>query len=316
MSHNPTRKEMARCAAALQNMPLTTWKLNDALLSHSSRKEELSFEVCNLHRIPLRIDKHSQINFVYHERLYSDIRAAWFLLRWRLLCTPSGPGQSGPPGSAGGTWCCSQTKILHFKTNMFQYAGDLLKQLIWTFALMTPPWLFTTTLPSVLLLVRAIKKASTCIIGDAEGTFSASTDPCWSAAEAAYVKAKLGFKILGIGQLMENSVAKHAQVIIIDIYALIFIRPLFFLPTVTRPYLWQCCGCSVASEGSGLSLRCVCSPCWSCSEDAGSYLILHTSPQSPPAVSEGGTFISSRINMYKVQLAYLSADQALLKVFL
>lgn len=42
--------ETPRCAASLENMPLTTWKLNDALLSHSSGKEQLPLEVCNLHR--------------------------------------------------------------------------------------------------------------------------------------------------------------------------------------------------------------------------------------------------------------------------
>lgn len=93
------------------------------------------------------------------------------------------------------------------------FVKGLLKQLILTVALMTPPWLFTTTLPSVLLLVRAIKKASTCIMGDADGTFSASTDPCWSAADTAYVKAKrkqiyIFNLVLGIDQLMANSVGK------------------------------------------------------------------------------------------------------------
>lgn len=47
---NATRRETPRCAASLENMPLTTWKLNDALLSHSSREEQLPLEVCNLHR--------------------------------------------------------------------------------------------------------------------------------------------------------------------------------------------------------------------------------------------------------------------------
>lgn len=56
------------------------------------------------------------------------------------------------------------------------------------FSLMTVPWLFTTTLPSVLLLVRAMKKPSTCIMGEADGTFSASNDPCWSAPGTAEVE--------------------------------------------------------------------------------------------------------------------------------
>lgn len=45
--------------------------------------------------------------------------------------------------------------------------------------LLTRPFLCTTTLPSVLLLVRAMKKPSTCIIGDTDNTFSASADTCW-----------------------------------------------------------------------------------------------------------------------------------------
>lgn len=79
---------------------------------------------------------------------------------------------------------CILKQTWHFLTK------GLLKQLFLTFAIKTPPWLFTTTLPSVLLLVRAIKKLSTCIMGDADGTFSASTGPCWSVADTAYVKAK------------------------------------------------------------------------------------------------------------------------------
>lgn len=60
---------------------------------------------------------------------------------------------------------------------------------IWHCAFKTVPCLYTTTLPSVLLLVRAVKKPSTCIMGDADSTFSASTDPCWSAEGTAHVGA-------------------------------------------------------------------------------------------------------------------------------
>lgn len=42
------------------------------------------------------------------------------------------------------------------------------------------PCLCTKTRPSVLLLVRAMKKPSICIMGDAESTFSASADSCRS----------------------------------------------------------------------------------------------------------------------------------------
>lgn len=57
------------------------------------------------------------------------------------------------------------------------------------------PCLCTTTLPSVLLLVRAMKKPSTCIIGDADRTFSVSTDSCWSAAGTAH-KTRIQNKFL------------------------------------------------------------------------------------------------------------------------
>lgn len=46
--------------------------------------------------------------------------------------------------------------------------------------------------------------------------------------------------------------------------------------------LFQGSGCSVGSEGSGLSLLCVGSPCC-CSVCAESHLSLRTSPQNPPA---------------------------------
>lgn len=46
-------------------------------------------------------------------------------------------------------------------------------------------------------------------------------------------------------------------------------------------------GCSVASEGSGLSPRCVGSPCWSHSERGDSRLTQRTSPQSLPATERG-----------------------------
>lgn len=100
VTQNPTRQQPPWCAAALENVPLTTWKLNDALLSHSGRKKQLLFEVRNLHRTSLRIIKRGQKNFVYRAWLCSDVRAAWFHLQWRLPCTPSGSGQSEPPGSA------------------------------------------------------------------------------------------------------------------------------------------------------------------------------------------------------------------------
>lgn len=99
-------------------------------------------------------------------------------------------------------------------------------------------------------------------------------------------------------------------------------RPLFThrqngQPTYLTSYLSQCSGCSVVSEGSGLSPRCVCSPCWSCSEGGGSRLILHTSPRSLPAANGVVAHLFHQdINIYKAQLTYLSADQALLKVFL
>ena len=51
------------------------------------------------------------------------------------------------------------------------------------------PCLCTTTLPSVLLFVRAMKNPSTCIMGDADSSLSASTDPCWSAEDTAHMGA-------------------------------------------------------------------------------------------------------------------------------
>lgn len=48
------------------------------------------------------------------------------------------------------------------------------------------PCLCNTTLPSALLLVRDMKNPSICIIGDAESTFSASTDPCWLSEGTAH----------------------------------------------------------------------------------------------------------------------------------
>lgn len=80
-------------------------------------------------------------------------------------------------------------------------------------------------------------------------------------------------------------------------------------------YLVQC-GCSVVSEGSGLSPECVYSPCWSSSEGAESCLFLRTSPQSPPAARVMGQLFHEEVNIYKAQVTYLSANQALLKVFL
>ena len=50
------------------------------------------------------------------------------------------------------------------------------------------PCLWTTTLPSLLLLVRAMRKPSTCIIGEEDIKRSASADPCWSLAGTATTK--------------------------------------------------------------------------------------------------------------------------------
>lgn len=85
------------------------------------------------------------------------------------------------------------------RTNTAFLIKGLLEGFILTCASMTIPWLFTTTLPSVLLLVRAMKKPSTCIMGEAAGAFSASNDPCWSATDTARVEAKWKQK-LGIAQ--------------------------------------------------------------------------------------------------------------------
>lgn len=52
------------------------------------------------------------------------------------------------------------------------------------------PCFCNTTLPSVLLLVRARKKPSTCIIGDADSTLSASEAPCWSAEGTAHSRVR------------------------------------------------------------------------------------------------------------------------------
>lgn len=48
------------------------------------------------------------------------------------------------------------------------------------------PCLCITTLPSVLLLVKARKNVSSCIRGEADSAFSASTDSCWSGEATAH----------------------------------------------------------------------------------------------------------------------------------
>lgn len=59
--HENTKRGTPQSNAVLQIYgPLTTGKLSDALLSHSSRKEKLLFEVWNLHGTSLRIIKHRQ----------------------------------------------------------------------------------------------------------------------------------------------------------------------------------------------------------------------------------------------------------------
>lgn len=87
-------------------------------------------------------------------------------------------------------------KVPGHKTNMvllllFFFYNTLLssQSIIWHCAFKMVPCLCITTLPSVLLLVRAMKKPSTCIMGDADSTLSASTDPCWSAEDTANMGA-------------------------------------------------------------------------------------------------------------------------------
>lgn len=118
--------------------------------------------------------------------IYHHSQAAWFLRRWWRLCTAPALERSAPLDSAAGTSRCSLKQYLGIEQRGgledFEF---VLASFIWSCVFKAVPCLCTTTLPSVLLLVRAMKKPSTCIMGDAESTFSAS-DPCWSAEDPAH----------------------------------------------------------------------------------------------------------------------------------